>query len=72
MTDKERVDFLESLCCRTEFQNSRVGMVPIGSDMHFTREAVSLYLRDLLGNAVFGGSGRTVREAIDSAMSPQA
>jgi len=72
MTDKERMDFLESLCCRTEFQNGRVGMVPIGSDMHFTRDSASLYMRDLLGNVNFSGSGKTVREAIDAAMGPQA
>jgi len=47
-------------------------MVPIGSDMHFTRDSASLYMRDLLGNVNFSGSGKTVREAIDAAMGPQA
>lgn len=67
MTDKERVDFLEWLLTRTEFQNTRAPARTVSSDMHFGPSYCNLFVRDLFGNPVLGGCGsaRSVREAID-------
>lgn len=66
MTDKERIDFLESLLTRAEYQNARRPNEPLGADMHFNGgRGASLYLRDLCAVVTAEGSGATVRECID-------
>jgi hypothetical protein len=68
MTDKERLDFLEWLLTRTEFQNQRVPARTVSSDMHFGPGHCNLFVRNMFGNPVLGGHGtaRSVREAIDT------
>jgi hypothetical protein len=65
MTDSERLDYLDWLMNRTEFQNIRRPEVPVSSDMHFTNGRCSLYIRTMTGICAGSGSGSTVREAID-------
>lgn len=68
MTDTERIDFLQSLMTRTEYQNARRPSEPLGADMHFNaHSSVSLYLRDLCGQVSAYGNGTSVRECIDMA-----
>lgn len=68
LTDKERLDFLQWLITRTEFQNQRAGSIAVGSDMHIGGGWCGLYVRNLFGNPIKGGisSARDVREAIDA------
>jgi hypothetical protein len=67
--DAARLDFLDSLTRRTQYQNQRRPNESVSSDMHFAvgLDPVSLYLRDLCGNVVKAGRGENVRAAIDAA-----
>ena len=67
MSDKERLDFLQWLMTRTEYQNQRVTRA-VDSDLHIGGGWCSLYVRNMFGNPVSGGmsSARDVREAIDA------
>lgn len=65
LTDSERLDFLDWLMTRTEFQNRERPNVPVKSDMHLADWGCSLYARNLTGRVVGTGNGKTVREAID-------
>ena len=68
MTDSERLDYLDWMMTRKEFQNSSRPEEPVGSDMHFSSGMCAIYARTLTGMAVWSGSGKTVREAIDKCM----
>ncbi|HMZ56322.1 MAG TPA: hypothetical protein PLT48_15820, partial [Nitrospira sp.] len=63
--DTKRLDFLDWLMTRTEFQNRERPNVPVKSDMHLTDWGCALYARNLVGRIVGTGNGKTVREAID-------
>ena len=65
ITDTERLDFLESLLARSEFQNSRRPKVSVGSDLWMNDGQASLYLRNMFGRTVQTGDGDSVRAAID-------
>ena len=66
MTDTERLNFLDSLMKRTEYQNMRRPSVGVDSDMHINSHGnVALYARDLCGRVVAAGSAENVRDAID-------
>lgn len=67
MTDKERLDFLEWLLTRTEFQNARRPDAHVSSDMHFGPGFCNLFVRNLFGDVILGGHGPapSVRGAID-------
>ena len=69
--DTERMDWLDGLADRTEYQNKRVGHRPVSSDMHFDYGRARLYVRNQEGRVVVSGEG-TVREAIDAARVKQA
>jgi hypothetical protein len=68
--DAARLDWLETLLHRTEYQNSRRPAESVSSDMHFAHGKCNLYVRNLFGNAITGagGSGDSVRAAIDAAI----
>lgn len=66
--DRARMDFLESLMSRREYQNARRPSEGVGADMHFNDTWVSLYLRDLCGVVTAEGQGTSVRACIDAAM----
>jgi hypothetical protein len=68
MTDSERLDYLDWLMTRREFQNSRRPEEPVSSDMHFASHLCAIYARTLTGRIAGSGSGKTVREAIDKCM----
>lgn len=68
MTDSERLDYLDWLLARKEFQNSRRQEEPVSSDMHFMYGECVLYVRTLTGRVAASGSGGTVRDAIDECM----
>lgn len=68
MTDSERLDYLDWLMTRKEFQNSRRPEEPVPSDMHFASHLCAIYARTLTGRIAGSGSGKTVREAIDKCM----
>lgn len=65
--DAARLDWLDSLSTRTQYQNARVVARPVDSDMHFANGRVSIYIRDLFGNAVQFGQADNIRAAIDAA-----
>lgn len=65
--DAERLDWLDSLTKRTEFQNARAPARAVFSDMHFANSRVCLFIRDMFGNPVQQGEGATTRAAIDAA-----
>jgi hypothetical protein len=68
MTDQERLDFLDTLCQRTEYLG-RGRRWSVSTDMHFSSLGVSIYARSGVGSQCeFQGHGQTVREAIDDAM----
>jgi hypothetical protein len=66
--DKERLDFLQWLMTRTEYQNKKVGARAVDSDMHIGGGWCGLYVRNMFGHPAAGGSAsaRDVREAIDA------
>ena len=68
--DAARLDWLETLLHRTEYQNQRRPAESVSSDMHFAHGNCNLYVRNLFGNATTGagGGGDSVRAAIDAAM----
>jgi hypothetical protein len=66
MTDSERLNLLETLIERTEYQNERRPKEYVKADMHFGGGFCSIYVRGLTGNLVQFGSGESVREAIDN------
>jgi hypothetical protein len=68
--DSERLDFLQWLMTRTEFQSPRAGARAVDSDMHIGGGWCSLYVRNMFGNPVKGGmsGARDVRETIDAVM----
>ena len=74
ITDKQRLDFLQSLAKRkapsTGF-NGLVRMIPIDSELHIGDGKSYLMLRDKFGHgdsAAFDRSGKTIRQAIDKAI----
>lgn len=69
--DAARLDYLDTLMARTEYQNSRRPAEPVKSDMHFDAGRCSLYVRNLFADCVVSVSGQSVREAIDAAMEGQ-
>jgi hypothetical protein len=71
--DAARLDWLETLLHRTEYRNPRRPAESVSSDMHFAHGNCNLYVRNLFGNAITGagGSGESVRAAIDAAMKAQ-
>jgi hypothetical protein len=68
MTDSKRLDYLDWLMTRKEFQNSRRPEEPVSSDMHFANHLCAVYARTLTGMIAGSGSGKNVREAIDKCM----
>jgi hypothetical protein len=68
ITDADRLDFLDTLINRTEFQNTRRPKEYVASDMHLGQGWCSLYVRNLFGNIVKSSSQSSVRETIDAVM----
>jgi hypothetical protein len=66
--DAERLNYLESLMHRRQFQNEKRPTERVGSDLHMGDGSAALYIRDLFGNVANRGHGDTVRDAIDAAM----
>lgn len=66
--DSARIDFLQRLTTRADYQNQRRPTVSVGSDMHLGGGICGLFMRDLLGNIVGAGYAESVRDAIDAAM----
>lgn len=72
-TDIERLDFLETLRNRAVFLSKKNPAYYQPTDIHiYGPELCSLYARSLVGDIVFQGSGSSVRDAIDAAMSDAA
>ena len=69
LTDGERLDFLQWLTTRTEYQNQKRPTESVGSDMHIGDGRCSLYVRDLLGDVVGSGYSGSVRTTIDAVVS---
>lgn len=69
MTDTERIEFLESLLQRRAFQNKQRPSEFLKSDIHFNETSCSIYLRDIVGTAVWSGYGTTFRQAVDHLIS---
>jgi len=69
LTDTERIDFLESLMTRTEYQNKARPTESVGSDIHMHSRRCSLYVRNLFGNVVASGESDSVRDTIDAVAS---
>lgn len=67
--DRKRLDWLDRLRRRKQFMNSRAGEVSVSSDMHFQHGTVSIYIRDMYGDAKVVGAGDDIRTAIDNAQS---
>lgn len=65
LTDTQRLDFLQKLAGRTEFQNSRRPKESVSSDIHVSNGGFSVYIRNLFGNVVIGGSSNDIRAVID-------
>ena len=74
LTDTQRIEHLERLMQRKQFQNNRRPQESVGSDLHMREGRCSLYVRDLFGNAIEAecGYGESVREAIDAAIAAAA
>jgi hypothetical protein len=68
MSDAERLDFLDALMSRREYQNSVRPSEPVGADLHITHNRISLYLRDLCGRVTAEGQGSDIRACLDAAM----
>jgi hypothetical protein len=66
VTDSERLDWMDALSTRTEYQNKRVPRRHVSSDFHFDYNEANLYIRNQEGRCIACGRG-TVREAIDMA-----
>lgn len=73
ITDKERIDFLESLLGRAMYPNKRHPAYFLRTDIHIAGpEHCSIYARTGVGSNIdFQGHGKTVREAIDAALAEQ-
>ena len=74
ITDKQRLDFLQSLVRRSDKCagfNGQVKMVDLDSELHIGRGKSYVMLRDKFGHGDHGGfkrSAKTVRQAIDKAI----
>lgn len=68
LTDSERLDFLQYLTTRTEFQNQRRPAEAVHSDLHIGGGRCSLYVRNLFGHPIKSGMGtdHDVRSLIDA------
>jgi hypothetical protein len=71
LTDSDRIDFLQWLTTRTDYQNQKRPTESVGSDLHLGSGRSSLYVRDLFGNIVPGGASYSedVRDTIDAVAS---
>lgn len=67
LSDSERLDFLQWLTTRTEFQNIRRPTESVYSDMHIGGGRCSLYVRNIFGNPIQCGmrTGHDVRQLVD-------
>lgn len=65
--DAERLDYLDTLQDRvtSDMKNN----INLNSDLHITKNTVSLFIRNYKGTVDNQGYGKTIREAIDQAMS---
>lgn len=69
ITDKQRLDFLESLLKRALYNKKKTPAYYKPSDIHITGpERCSIYVRGLERYVEYSGHGTSVREAIDNAI----
>lgn len=67
--DANRLDFMDLLLRRTQFQTSSRPSEKVGSDIHMGGGSCSIYIRDLFGNAVISRQAKNTRELLDAAIS---
>jgi hypothetical protein len=68
-TDKERLDYLDTLCDRIDPTEENTTMNGLSSDMHFSKFGrVALYMRNEFGRDIGSGKYGSVRDVIDAAM----
>ena len=65
LTDKDRLDVLQSLVNRTEYQNKKHPTRTVSSDMQLGDGTCRIHVRNLFGNPVASSDSTDVREAID-------
>lgn len=68
-TDKERLDFLDTLCDRIDPTEKNETLNGLSTDMHFSKFGrVALYMRNEFGRDVGPEKFGSVRDVIDAAI----